>query len=119
MTFWILSALVLYFIQTLLPVTFRYRGDPSSMRARDEMPEPTMLVRRAERALVNVGEAMILFLPLALLTLNVEGAATGAAIFVIARVAHVVLYLTGVPYLRTVVWVISLIGLVMMAMTLG
>lgn len=119
MTFWILTALVLYFIQTLLPVTFRYRGDPSSMRARDEMPEPTVLVRRAERALVNVGEAMILFLPLALLTLEAEGAATGAAIFVLAHVAHVVLYLTGVPYLRTVAWIISLIGLAVMAVSLA
>ncbi|MEM7189002.1 MAG: MAPEG family protein [Pseudomonadota bacterium] len=119
MTFWILAALGLYFIQTLLPVTFRYRGDPVSMKSRDEMPEATVLVRRAERALFNVGEAMILFLPLALMTLDAEGAEMGAAIFVLARAAHVVLYLTGVPYLRTVVWVISLIGLVMMAMTLG
>ncbi|MBO9402586.1 MAPEG family protein [Shimia sp. R9_3] len=115
MTTLILAALILYFVQTLLPVTFRYRGNPASFNARDEMPATTVLVGRAERALVNVGEAMILFLPLALLTLNVEGAVLGATIFLLARVAHVVLYLTGVPYLRTIVWAISLVGLVMMA----
>jgi len=35
MTFWILAALALYFVQTLLPVTFRYRGNPASFTARD------------------------------------------------------------------------------------
>lgn len=118
MTFWILAALGLYFIQTLLPVSFRYRGHPSSMLARDDMPEATPRVRRAERALVNVGEAMILFLPLAILTLNQPGAVLGAQIFVIARVAHLFLYIAGVPYLRTVVWVISLVGLGIMAANL-
>lgn len=116
MTFWILAALALYFIQTLLPVTLRYRGNPASFTARDTMPEATVLVARAERALINIGEAMILFLPLALLTLEAQGAVYGAMIFVIARVAHVILYLTGVPYLRTVVWLISLLGLVMIAL---
>jgi len=115
MTFWILAALVLYFVQTLLPVTFRYRGSPESMKSRDVMPEATPLVGRAERALVNVGEAMILFLPLALLTLEAEGATLGAALFVIARAAHLIVYLAGVAYLRTAVWVVSLVGLVIMA----
>lgn len=118
MTFWILSALALYFVQTLLPVTIRYRSSTASMKSRDVMPEATLLVRRAERALVNVGEAMILFLPLALMTRDAEGAVTGAALFVLARIAHVVLYLTGVPYLRTVAWVVSLVGLVIMALAI-
>jgi uncharacterized MAPEG superfamily protein len=119
MTFWILAALLLYFVQTLLPVTFRYRGHPSSFNARDEMPPTTRLVGRAERALTNVGEAMILFLPLALLSRDAEGATLGAAVFVCARIAHVILYLAGVSYLRTLVWMISLIGLLMMVQTLG
>lgn len=91
MTFWILAALALYFVQTLLPVTFRYRGSPASFSARDTMPETTQLVARAERALVNVGEAMILFLPIALLSREAEAAVFGAMIFVFARIAHVVL----------------------------
>ena len=118
MTFWISIALLLYFIQTLLPISFRYRGSPASMNSRDNMPEATPLVRRAERALVNVGEAMILFLPLAILTLDKEGSVLGAQIFVIARIAHLIIYLMGISYLRTIVWVISLIGLLIMASTL-
>lgn len=119
MTFWILVALGLYFLQTLLPVTFRYRGNPESMKSRDDMPEATPLVRRAERALVNVNEAMILFLPLALLTLNEEGAVLGAQIFVLARMIHLPIYLFGIPYLRTLIWVISLVGLVIIAMAIS
>lgn len=71
-----------YFVQTLLQVTLRNRGRSASFTARDTMPEGTLLFARAERALVNVGEAMILFLPLALLTLDEEGAVFGAMTFV-------------------------------------
>ena len=88
------------------------------MLARDDMPEATPRVLRAERALVNVGEAMIRFLPLAILTLNHPGAIVGAQIFVLARVVHVGLYIAGVPYLRTAAWMISLVGLGIMAANL-
>ncbi|MEM7242262.1 MAG: MAPEG family protein [Pseudomonadota bacterium] len=112
---WILVALGLYFVQTLLPVTFRYRGQPDSMLSRDVMPEATPLVLRSERALVNVGEAMMVFLPLAILTKDIPAALLGAQIFVFARIVYVPLYLFGIPYLRTVVWIVSLVGLGVMA----
>ena len=118
MTFWILAALVLYFVQTLLPVTFRYKGSPEAMKSRDVMPEATVMYGRADRALTNVTEAMILFLPLALLTIDASGAVLGAAIFVCARIIYVPLYLAGVPFLRTVAWVAGLGGLLVMAMAL-
>ena len=83
MTFWILAALALYFVQTLLPPTFRFRGDLELVGARDNLPEPSIIGRRAERALVNVGEAMILFLPLAILCFasGVIAVAGGVAAF--------------------------------------
>ncbi|MEM7376844.1 MAG: MAPEG family protein [Pseudomonadota bacterium] len=118
MTPWILAALLLYVIQTLLPVTFRYRGSPASMSARDVMPEATRLVGRAERALVNVGEAMMVFLPLAILARDQPAAVLGAQLFLVARVVYVPLYLAGVAYWRTAVWVLSLVGLGLIARTL-
>ena len=118
MTFWILLAIGLYFVQTLLPVAFRYQGSPDAMKSRDVMPETTALTGRADRALANATEAMILFFPLALLSQGIDGALTGAAIFVIARIIYVPLYLAGVPFLRTVAWVAGLVGLFMMAMLL-
>jgi len=49
MIFWILSALGLYFVQTLLPVVFRYKGSPDAMKSRDVLPETTLLTGRADR----------------------------------------------------------------------
>lgn len=119
MIFSILTALTLYFIQTLLPVAIRYRGSPEAMKSRDVMPEATVVCGRAERALANATEALILFLPLALLTLDAEGAALGAMVFVFARVVYVPLYLMAVPFLRTLAWLVSLGGLLVMAMSLA
>jgi uncharacterized MAPEG superfamily protein len=45
-------------------------------------------------------------------------AVTGAWIFLIARVLYVPLYLSGVPALRTLVWVVSWVGLIMMLLPL-
>lgn len=118
MIFWILCALGLYFVQTLLPVAFRYKGSPDAMKSRDVMPETTALTGRADRALANVTEAMIMFFPLALLAQGIDGAVTGAALFVIARIVYVPLYLAGVPFLRTVAWLAGLVGLFLMAMSI-
>lgn len=88
------------------------------MKSRDIMPEPTVMSGRADRALANVTEAMVLFLPLALLTQEAAGAVLGATIFVSARIIYVPLYVTGVPFLRTLAWIVSLGGLFVMAMAL-
>lgn len=123
-TFWILAALGLYFVQTLLPPVFRYilRSDPqvlATLGARDDPPETSVYGARSERALRNAGEAMLIFLPLALLTLESEGAVLGAQIFVIARVAYVSAYVLGIPVLRSIIWTAGVVGLGLMAMALG
>ncbi len=118
MIFWILSALGLYFVQTLLPVVFRYKGSPDAMKSRDVLPETTLLTGRADRALANVTEAMVLFFPLALLSQGAEGAVLGGAVFVVARIIYVPLYLAGVAFLRTAAWLAGLVGLFIMAMSI-
>lgn len=85
------------------------------MKSRDVMPETTSITGRADRALVNATEAMILFFPLVFLSQNAQGAVLGATIFVVARIIYVPLYLAGVPFLRTIAWVAGLVGLFMMA----
>jgi len=40
----------------------------------------------------------------------------GAKIFVIARLIYAVVYLVGIPWLRTVVWSIAVVGMVMVAL---
>lgn len=85
---------------------------------RDEPREPNIVSRRLKRALDNLLETYPAFVALAL-ALTITGkaggsAATGAWIYLAARVVYVALYAAGVPVLRTLVWAASFAGLVMM-----
>ncbi len=119
MTFWILCALALFFVQSLLPAAFRYGADPiSAAGPRDAPPELSTYGARASRALSNMKEAMIYFIPLSLLGHSVEGALLGAQIFVLARVVYLPIYIFGIPFVRTLVWLASMAGLVAMAVAI-
>lgn len=90
---------------------------------RDEEKKPAgRYAGRAERASANFRETYpgFLALALALLVIGETGAlgVMGAWTWLVARVVYVPLYLAGVPYIRSLVWVISLIGLAMMLVAL-
>ncbi|MGE5149175.1 MAG: MAPEG family protein [Rhodospirillaceae bacterium] len=86
---------------------------------RDGMPEYTGFCGRAKRAHLNMVENMVLFTALVLIAAVAGKAnattAMGAMIFFWARLVYAVVYLIGVPWLRTVVWFVSVIGMVMVA----
>jgi uncharacterized MAPEG superfamily protein len=125
----ILLVLALFVVQTMLPGRFR---EPSpeggkgklveNLGNRDHQRPLTVIGRRAERALANMHEALPVFLALALLNMIVGTAAgmavTGATVFLIARIVYVAIYVAGVPVLRTLVWGVSWVGLVMMLVPL-
>ncbi len=78
------------------------------LNARDEMPELTGVAGRLERATQNAVVAMALFAP-AILILAATGGLTAstllaAKVFLIARIIHPVLYVMGIPLLRTLTW---------------
>lgn len=125
----ILLVLALFVIQTLLPGRFREPAAPGqpgklaeNIGNRDQMRPLTVVGQRAARALINMHEALPVFLALALLNMIAGSAAamatTGALVFLVARVIYVPLYLLGVPGLRSFVWVISWVGLIMMLIPL-
>ena len=77
---------------------------------------------RAERALINVHEALPVFVVIGLL-LVVRGVndglgIQGAWIFLISRILYVPAYLGGVFGIRSAIWVVSWVGLVMMVIAL-
>jgi uncharacterized MAPEG superfamily protein len=76
--------------------------------SRDNLPEPSGLTGRCKRTLENSVVAMVLFAPAILLLQAQSGFTAGtllaAQIFLLARIAYVVLYLAAVPWLRSVVW---------------
>jgi uncharacterized MAPEG superfamily protein len=88
--------------------------------ARDEKREPKgLLFPRATRALANYVENLASFVAadLGLMVTHHTGGA-GASIWLGARIIYLPLYLSGISFLRTLCWLVSLIGLGMMLMQL-
>ena len=120
---WILAVLALFVVQTLLPNAARAASrDPLQVAwlkgNRDDPPPATPMAARMERALVNMFEALVVFLPLAVLAVALDRAggwvAIGAAVFFVARVVYVPAYASGHARLRSLVWGIGHAGLGMM-----
>ena len=89
---------------------------------RDNLPEATPIAARAERMARNTLENFVLFAALAL-TAQASGVTgsrveLGATIFLWARVAYVPIYVAGIVYLRTAVWLVSIVGLGMIVTAL-
>lgn len=76
------------------------------------------LAGRAARALANYQETYPAFIALAL-GLAVTGqtggiGAAGAIVWLIARILYIPLYLLGIPYIRSLVWAVAMLGLLLM-----
>jgi len=84
---------------------------------RDNLKEATPMGGRAERAAKNSIEAAVFFVPLALIA-NAAGLDTevmlGAQIAFWARIAYVPIYIAGIKYLRSFVWIVGVVGYAMM-----
>ena len=114
---------VLTWLLLLAASLIRARGwtFPGMMLAlgnREKMPEPTPLAGRALRTAHNTLESFVLFAAIALVA-HAAGAdgpkvATGAQVYFWARVLYVPVYYAGITYLRTAVWTVSIVGLVVM-----
>ncbi len=89
---------------------------------RDDLPPPKPFQGRSMRALQNHIEAMMMFAPLVLIAavqgIHTEMTELGARLFFYGRIAHALTYLIGVPYLRTAVWLVSVVGIVMIFLAL-
>lgn len=88
----------------------------------EELKTSSVIARRLDRALKNLLETYPAFIALAValaFTGKTGGiAATGAILWIICRVIYVVLYAAGIPVIRTLAWIASIVGLVMMAVRL-
>ncbi len=77
---------------------------------------------RASRALRNFQETYPAFIALAL-ALTVSGRTgglgeVGAWTWLVARIVYLPLYLLGIPYLRSLCWTVSILGLILMLVRL-
>jgi len=84
------------------------------VKPRDDMPPLTGVAGRMDRCQKNSVVAMALFAP-AVLILAVQSAFSPASllaaqVFLIARVLYVPIYAAGIPWARTLVWVIAFLA---------
>ncbi|MGN7160602.1 MAPEG family protein [Sphingomonas sp. SAFR-052] len=118
-------SVVLLTIAILLQGHFatRERGTQWNAGPRDGDNAPKgVMAGRAQRALDNFKESYPAFVAL-VLALAVSGrtgglGATGAILWFVARIVYHPLYLFGVPYVRSLAWVASMLGLLLMLIQL-
>ena len=112
-------AVVLTFVQMLVAVSGATLqvGLPALAGNREGLAPCTGWAGRAQRAHHNMLESLVLFAALTLVAV-VSGKTNamtllGAQLFFWARLAYAVVYVAGIPWLRTAIWLASVVGLVM------
>ena len=110
-----------YIVERLLnwgPMTF-INNYPEGFPATE--PEPAMWAQRAKRAHLNMVETMPAFIAVVVaagLLSRGDAATVGqwAMIFFFARLAHAVVYIMAIPFLRTPVYLISWAAVLMIGL---
>ncbi|MBK8158127.1 MAG: MAPEG family protein [Rhodospirillaceae bacterium] len=97
-------------------------GLPALAGNRENMPVLTGLAGRATRAHRNMLENLALFAALVLVA-HTTGhlnpmTALGAQLFFWGRLAYAIVYLVGIPWIRTGTWAVSMVGLVLLLLQL-
>jgi uncharacterized MAPEG superfamily protein len=120
----IFLTLLLLLVQVFMPGYYLTRqvGPQAQMGPRDDLPEPSLALGRARRALANLQETLPIFLVLALLAIVFGAedwlALAGATLFLLGRVSHVVCYMAGLSPWRSISFTMALLGLLLMALPL-
>ena len=92
-------------------------GLPRLAGNRETMPALSGWAGRAQRAHLNMLESLVVF-AIAVLAAEAAGVANettalGATLFFWGRVAYSVIYVVGIPWLRTLAWGVALTGIVL------
>lgn len=120
----LLWAVVLMFVQMLVAAqgAFMQVGLVTLAGNRDNMPPLTGWAGRARRAHLNMLENLVLFSALVFLVIAAGRSnpmtVLGAELFFWGRLAYALIYLAGFPWVRTVAWLVSVAGMVLMALQL-
>jgi len=115
----LLWAVLLTLVQAVVAVqgALMQVGLPMLAGNREGMPEIKGWGGRAARAHRNMLENLALFAALVLVAAIAEKTNSttllGAQIFLYARIVYALVYIAGVPWLRTGVWAVSVVGLAM------
>ena len=112
--------LILALVQISLPGMLRTQetGTGYNVGARDEPGPPKRpITGRMQRAQANLFETLPLFIAAVLIAhvAGREGTLTlwGCWMYLVARIIYVPLYAFGIPIVRTLVWMVGTVGLVL------
>ena len=114
----VLSSL-LVIIQITIPMLIDLLAKKTSLKylfsSRDKTTENSILAQRAIRALKNLLETFPIFVGLTLLSIikDIDNSSI-AFLWLMSRVIYVPVYIYGINYLRTAIWAVSLICLILM-----
>ena len=120
LTYLALAALLM-FVQIVFQAlnTIPAHGLKFLVGPRDGIEDKTVMSGRARRANANLIEGLAMFTPLVMIA-HVTGensplTATGAALFFWGRVVFAITYWIGVPWVRTLAWAASIVGILLFA----
>jgi uncharacterized MAPEG superfamily protein len=121
---YLLWSVALTFVLALIAVTGATLevGLPKLAGNREGLREMAGWPGRAARAHRNMLENLVLFAVLVLVAhlVNIHNSMTslGVQLFFWGRVAHAVVYIAGIPWVRTAAWGVSVIGLLLIFLQL-
>ncbi len=116
---WLAWAVALTVAQMLVAVfgATAQVGLPALAGNREGLAPITGWPDRAARAHRNMLESLVLFTALVLVAViaNKTNATTllGAQLFFWARLVYALVFIAGIPWLRTLVWLVSVVGLIL------
>lgn len=117
-------SVALTFVQVLVATTGATLqvGLPMLAANREKLPEISGWAGRAARAHRNMIENLVLFTALVAVAVfsgkTNEMTLLGAQLFFWARLVYAIVYVAGIPWLRTGVWFVSVIGMAMIFLQL-
>jgi uncharacterized MAPEG superfamily protein len=112
-------SVALAFVQVLIAVqgAMMQVGLPTLAGNREALPEIKGWAGRAGRAQRNMVENVVLFAALVLTAVAAgktnDMTLLGAQIFFWMRLAYAAVYIAGIPWVRTGVWFVSVIGMIL------
>ena len=116
----IVATLALTLVQIwLLPMVLKNKHFAYLLSSREEEIETTPLMRRVDRAKINLQESLPAFLTLCLLSMQmgVDNLQL-ATIWLVLRIVYVPLYMSGGPYIRSLAWMGTVACMILMATNL-
>jgi uncharacterized MAPEG superfamily protein len=120
----LVASVALAFVQVLIVLltALPQVGLPALLGNREDVPALEGMAGRAQRAHRNMLESLVLFAALVFVA-HAAGkfnatTALGAQLFFWGRLAFAVIYLLGIPVARTLAWLVSVVGMLLIFLQL-